>query len=539
MLFLVVYAIIELNSDNMIYFLKRRVDMEQIINQISTINILNHLWLTFIILITMVLISRSVVAGTRYSSILIIVIFGLAMGFILVQSGTDNPGLDGFPIVGLISKTTIIALIVSFFVGGQELKKILFKQDWNLDDIVVQSEDEVVLGTKRTQFVYLVRAFFLLLGIEAVSRVLLKTSSADELSNSYILIGYIGIVVSIILIDHKAKINNKQAYIGKGIIEMAVILTVLILSYNISVLIKPIIGLPQIFFAMILSASLGMIFSNWRFGPTVRALLFAGVPVVLAGNFLIGGSRIGEAFKISGMTSVIVYGFFGQMFWMFSGIILLILLGKANHVRNLAPGMAGALSHAGLTGACTAGDLGNEAASRAPIMINVPFFGHIFVFSILAASAAKGWLLIQWTIPIIIIGLALTIISIRKLSMANGNFTKEVTGLMQFCFGWQLTAVFGSFTLLSVLGMPLGNVSMATSSALSHFGLFAAVQNGMFGSEAASLISFIFAMPFLVHPLVFGMFGKAVSNDGKMPVRISAILAIIGLFGVIYSILIL
>jgi hypothetical protein len=52
--------------------------------------------------------------------------------------------------------------------------------------------------------------------------------------------------------------------------------------------------------------------------------------------------------------------------------------------------MAGGLSHAGLTGACTAGDLGDAAARRAPIMINIPFFGHIFVFSILAVSIERG-----------------------------------------------------------------------------------------------------------------------------------------------------
>lgn len=49
------------------------------------------------------------------------------------------------------------------------------------------------------------------------------------------------------------------------------------------------------------------------------------------------------------------YGFFGQLLWMFGWILLLIAFGKANHVRTLAPGMVGSLSHSGLTGACTAG----------------------------------------------------------------------------------------------------------------------------------------------------------------------------------------
>ncbi len=69
----------------------------------------------------------------------------------------------------------------------------------------------------------------------------------------------------------------------------------------------------------------------------------------MAANFLVGGSRIVQAFQIDEMTKVMGYGFFGQLLWMFGGILLLIKLGKANHVRNLAPGMAGSLSHSGLT----------------------------------------------------------------------------------------------------------------------------------------------------------------------------------------------
>ncbi|MDV7400122.1 hypothetical protein RZS08_52390, partial [Arthrospira platensis SPKY1] len=110
-------------------------------------------------------------------------------------------------------------------------------------------------------------------------------------------------------------------------------------------------------------------------------------------NFIIGGSRISEAFGLSGMNAVLAYGFFGQLFWMFGGIALLILFGKTVAIANIGPGMAGALSHAGLTGACTAGDLGDSASKRAPIMINIPFFGHVFVFSILAMSVERGGLL--------------------------------------------------------------------------------------------------------------------------------------------------
>ncbi|KAJ48939.1 hypothetical protein BD780_000358 [Clostridium tetanomorphum] len=505
--------------------------MEQFVN----IQMLNQFWLTLLLLIPIILISRTVVAGTRYSPILIIVIFGLAMGLILVKSNVATPGLPEFPIVDLMSKVTVTALIVSFFVGGQELKKILMHEKLEIEDLVVPSEEEIILGTQRTQLVFLVRSFFILIGIEGVKRLILGVSSDDALSKFYPIISYLGLSGALILIDYKATIKNKSQYIRKGLLEIICIIVILIASAYIAEWIKPFIGLPQIFFAMILSVILGMLFSNWKFGPTIRALLFAGVPVVLAANFMVGGSRILEAFKLTEMKAVMVYGLFGQLFWMFGGLTLLIGFGLANHVRNLAPGMAGSLSHSGLTGACTAGDLGPEAASRAPIMINIPFFGHVFVFSILAASAARGSLIIGWTLPIVVIGALLTIWSLKTLRNAKGEEALEVKGLMQFSFGWQLVAVFGGFLLLSVSGMPINDAAMANSSAISHFGLFAAVQGGMFGAQAADMIAFIFAMPFLIHPLVFGMFGKAVENNGAMPAKVVYALGIIGTIGVIYS----
>ncbi|MEW6712648.1 MAG: hypothetical protein AB1403_22710, partial [Candidatus Riflebacteria bacterium] len=106
---------------------------------------------------------------------------------------------------------------------------------------------------------------------------------------------------------------------------------------------------------------------------------------------------------------------------------------------------------------------------------------------------------------------------------------------MQFSFGWQLTAVFGGFFILHLSGMDISSAAMAKSSAISHFGLFAATQGGMFGETASTLIPFIFAMPFLVHPLVFGMFGAAMEKDGVMPAKLVGILALIGVLGVIYS----
>lgn len=512
--------------------------MEKILEQISHIQMLDQLIITFLLVIPIILISRTVVAGTNYSPILIIVIFGLLMGLALVKGNVATPGIAELPIIILMSKVTVTALIASFFVGGQEIRKIFTHQPLVHDDSVFNCEDEVLLGTKSTQFIFILRAFFILLGIEGLKRLIMGVDPGDALTQFYPIVAYIGLAGAIILIDPKAQIKNKSLYLRKGVGEIIVILLILLSSAKIASLAEPIIALPQIFFAMMISAGLGALFSDWKFGPTLRALLFAGIPVVLAANFIVGGSLMLEAFKITGMKAVMAYGLFGQLFWMFGGLTLLIWVAKSNHVRNLGPGMAGSLSHSGLTGACTAGDFGEEAAARAPIMINIPFFGHIFVFSILAASASRGALYIVWVAPLVLLGIGLTILAIRTLRKANGNSAKEISGLMQFSFGFQIVAVFGSFLILALAGMSINDSAMATSAAISHFGLFAAVQGGMFGSEAAVMIPVIFAMPFLIHPFVFGLFGKAVENKGKMPSKIVLFLGLIGLLGVAYALII-
>ncbi len=509
--------------------------MELISDHFAIVHILNQYWLTLLLVISMVLVSRTFVAGTRYSPILIIVVFGLIMGFIMVNTGLATPGLPEFPIVELGSRVTITALMASFFVGGQEIRKLLTNKKIDPKDIVVPSSQEIFLGTKATQFMFLVRAFFILIGIESLKRMIVGHTSGDALDQFYPLLGYLGLVASIILIDYRAKITNKAVYIRKGIFETAMILLLLVISFHISQWIKSTIALPEIFFAMILSVTLGMLMVRWKFGPTIRSLLFAGIPVVLAANFMVGGSRIAEAFQLTGMTSVLSFGFFGQLLWMFGGLAILILFGMANHIRNLAPGMAGSLSHSGLTGACTAGDLGPEAAVRAPIMINVPFIGHIFVFSILAASATAGRLLLPYAAVVVAVGLLLTYIALKTLRTANGKDALEIRGLMIFSLGWQLVAVFGGLLMLDISGMGLSDAVMANASAISHFGLFAAIQGGMFGPQAAGMIAFVFAMPFLVHPLVFGIFGKTAENNGIMPRAIVFILALIGVGGVLYA----
>ena len=506
--------------------------------ELSHISAFNHYFLTMLILITMVLISRTVVAGTKYSSILVIVIFGLTMGALLVKSGMAAPGLSEFPAIVLVSQTTIIALIATFLVGGQEIRRILSKQEMGDEIFMTPSKEEVVLGTSSTQLFFIIRAFFILVGIETAHVLLSGRSFNFALGGSYLLFAYVSLVLAVIFIDSRAKLaGGKQVYIRKGVVEIMAIILVLKISLHLAAWIEPMIALPQIFFAMIISSAMGMALPKWRLGPTLNSLLFAGIPVVLAGSFLVGGSRMLEAFAIAGVTNVMLYGFSGQMFWMFSGLAILIFLAKANNLRNLAPGMAGGLSHSGLTGACTAGDFGDKAAARAPIMINIPFIGHIFVFSILAVSAERGSIIYSWTLLLILVGVGFVVLAVRNLRNANGDEGQEIKGLMQFSLGWQVLAVFGSFTMLNAAGMDLDHVSLAVASALSHFGLFAAVQGGMFGDAAAGLIAFIFAMPFLVHPLVFGMFGKAAEKDGSMAANLVLGFAVIGAAGIVYSLL--
>lgn len=500
---------------------------------IDHLQFLNQFWWSLFILVPMVLVARTAVSGTRYSPILIIVVFGLFMGFVLTGSGVSTAGLPDFPLINILSRTTIVALAATFFVGGQQLRRVFSSAEVPRDDSVVYCTDEVVLGTGRTQLVFIVRSFFLLLGVEALTKHLLGLSPGDALGRYYPLIAYLGLVIAAISIDNRAIIDDKQAYLRRGLREIAGLVAVLVLAHHLAVWIRPVIALPQIFFVMIVASALGAAFHRLKHGPTIRCLLFAGIPTILAANFLVGGSLISGTLSLQGIAPTLMYGFFGQIFWMFGGIAALMLAANTAAVRNLAPGMAGALSHAGLTGACTAGDLGDEAARRAPVMINIPFFGHVFVFSLLALSLERGEMLV-WPMALVgLAGIGLSAAAFRTMRRAGGNERQEVTGLMLFSFGWQLTAVFLGLLLLA--GQPLAYAGLAKSAALSHFGLFAAIQAGMFGGEASSLIAFVFAMPFLVHPLVFFLFGSAMERDGEMPRAPVYVLAVVGLAGVVYG----
>jgi hypothetical protein len=511
--------------------------MEPLIEDLSHLYFLNQFWLSLFFIVPIILVARAVVAGTRYSPILIIVVFGLIMGYVITATGVTGPGLPDFPMLALMSRTTIIALAVAFFVGGQEMRKIFSGKTVEADTSVSYATEEVTLGTGRTQLVFILRAFFVLLGIEGLVRLTLSLDPGDHLPRYYPMIAYMGLVVSTVFVDNRAIILDRQRYLRKGVIEMAGLFVVLLASFQMSALIQPVIALPQIFFAMVVASGAGAVLYRWHHGPAIRCMLFAGIPIVLAANFLIGGSLIAQTFAISGIQKVLAYGFFGQVFWMFGGIALFMLLGGTRHIRNLGPGMAGALSHTGLTGACTAGDFGSDAARRAPIMINVPFIVHVFVFSILALSLDRGQLMMLPATLIVLGGIGVTAYAYHRMRTSAQQEDREVQALMLFSLGWQITAVFGGFFLLAFSGVSLPYAAMATSSALSHFGLFAAVQGGMFGPEVVAMISVVFAMPFLVHPFVFFLFGRAMERDGEMPTTAVYVLALIGFLGVLYALL--
>lgn len=498
----------------------------------DTLSFLNQFWLTLLVLVPVVLVARAVVAGSCYSPILIVVVFGLSLGALLVATGAGTPGLPDLYLLNMLARATVIALAASFFVGGQELRRLFGGVVVAADRSVVLNRSEVILGTGRSQLFFIVRVFFVLLGVDATVRVLLGTGG--EKAEILPLLAYLGLVFATIVIDPSAQVDNKRRYLGKGALELLLLIMALTAASIIAARVREVVAFPPIFFVMLMATTLGWLCPRWTHGPALRALLFGGVPVVLAANFVVGGSLLLHALSIEGMSPVLAYGFFGQLMWMFGGISLLMWLGGTAAVRNLAPGMAGALSHAGLTGACTAGDMGEVAQHRAPIMIAVPFFGHVFLFTILALSLQAGQLLLWPTLVVALAGVALAGWSFRHLRRSAGEDRAEVKALMMFSFGWQLTALFGSLLLLSVL--PLPHAAMATSSALSHFGLFAALQGGLFGAEAAILIAFVFAMPFLVHPFVFFMFGRAMAQGGEMPRLPAYLLAGLGVLGALLGV---
>ena len=253
--------------------------MEVFIEQIAKLQVLNQIGLALLLLIPLVLIARTVVAGTYYSPILIIVVFGLSMGYVLFLTGVSEPGLAGFPIIGLISGTVIIVLTGIFFAGGQELRKLFGGTKMEPDQTFIPSEEEAVVGTKRTQMASIIRTFFLLLGIAASTRLILG-DDGSYLSPYYPIIAYIGLLGGLIIIDLKDTIANKSSYIRKGAVEIAGLLGLLVFTYYVSSWSENILPLPQIFFVMIFSLTLG-----WFFVTTQQPTPALRFGVIHASNY--------------------------------------------------------------------------------------------------------------------------------------------------------------------------------------------------------------------------------------------------------------
>jgi hypothetical protein len=74
--------------------------------------------------VPIVLVARAVVARTRYSPTLIIVVFGMSFGALLVATEMTVPGLPGLDLLNTLARAAVIALVASFFVGGQELRRL-------------------------------------------------------------------------------------------------------------------------------------------------------------------------------------------------------------------------------------------------------------------------------------------------------------------------------------------------------------------------------------------------------------------------------
>lgn len=151
----------------------------------------NHLFFSMVAVVIMVLLARTVVAGTKYSAVLMIVVFGLLMGTLFVESGLAQPGLGDFPVIVLLGQTTVIALIASFFVGGQEIRRLLMKQLGSVESLVEPGKHEVFVGTTSTQLVYVIRAFVLLMSIEMVSALISGRSGSHPLGESYMALAYV------------------------------------------------------------------------------------------------------------------------------------------------------------------------------------------------------------------------------------------------------------------------------------------------------------------------------------------------------------
>lgn len=506
----------------------------------SALRFVEHLFFSFGLLFLVVLLSRAVVARISYSSVLILVVFGLAMGIVLTRSGLFSPGIPELPIIDLINQSTVIALIVIFFWGGRELRKIYGEVPIPHDEIITSSNKELFYGTKSSHFVLLVRAFFLLIGIAGTKRLLLEFTADDPLNVYYPLIGYISLTVAVILVDTQSIVRSRRHYIQRGIIEIFLVLGMLIAANSLTLWQGNTINLPEILFILVISSATGATMYSWQLGATFNALLFGGLPLVLAANFIIGGSLLEdsissiEQFDIK-LIAALIYGFVGQLFWLFGGMSLIIWVGRNRYSRNLISGISGGLSHTGLLAASVCGEYGKMTAVRAAILSIISLFSYLFVTIIARLSLGIPFRIVLLSIMVILLGIVITAWSLQVLRRGKNLESEEIRALMLFSFGWQMIALFSGILIFQTFNIDVSYGDTAQSTNLSHIGLFAILQQGNRSGISSHLLSFIHAMPLLAHPILFWLFGNTKQHQGKISpsaVRSISLLSIAGIAGI-------
>ena len=87
-------------------------------NSSDALAFLNQFWLTLLVLVPVVLVARAVVAGSRYSPILIIVVFGLSLGALLVATRAGAPGLPDFYLLGMLTGSALFAVLRAWLKGA-------------------------------------------------------------------------------------------------------------------------------------------------------------------------------------------------------------------------------------------------------------------------------------------------------------------------------------------------------------------------------------------------------------------------------------
>ena len=498
---------------------------------------------SLVLTLLLLLVSRAVVAQTRYSSVIIVIVFALGMGVVLTRSGLTTAGIPELPLLNLLSRSTLIALIPIFFIGGQELRKIFGDIPYIKDEINTPSKIEVFYGTTTSQLTLLTRSFFLLIGIAGIKGLLLGYPANDPLARFYPLIGYISLISSLVIIDSKAIVQCRRQYVQRGIVEIFLILAIMIVANSLSVWQGNTISLPEILFIVMISTMLGGTMYSWQSGATFRALFYGGLPVALTASFIIGGSWMEGAFVSfdeidRSFIGILTYGFFGQLFWIFGGMSLLIYIGHNRHIRNIVAGLSGALSHIGLLAAATAHEMGSIARTRAPIMTIITIFSYLLVTIVDRISLGSPHRIIIASILVILFGILITARSLWILKQSEDLETDEVRAIMLFSFGWQVIAIFSGILLLQIIEIKADFGTLAYSPSLSHIGLFAIFQEGMIHNMAGNITPFVYAMPFLAHPILFWVLGHAMNNRESLSTvasRITLTLACLGLTGIIIS----